>query len=176
MLSYASFVSALIPLGALILMRREFPASYWIVGIAWLVSVAQDAIFLLDGTWLNTYVGHFLLYSLLAVAVVESGLVLTMIVAVLGMLTLLGINEGMAGPDMWVAALGSVSVLYYARPPLFAPLVAYCGAGTIFYLGYAFSASYYDVAFGFWIGQKLAYLTAFVLFIRAAHIVSREAT
>lgn len=175
-LAYASLFSALIPVSALVLMRREFPASYWIVGLAWLVSVAQDGIALLTGgSWLNTYVGHAILFSLLGAAVIDSGLALFAFVVVLHLLAYLGIAAGMAGPDVWISVVGSLGVFYYVRPPLLAPIVAYCVIGTIFYLGYATSDSY-EVAFGFWIGQKLAYLTAFVLFIRAAHIVSREAT
>ncbi len=175
-LSYASFLSALIPLGALVLMRREFPARYWIVGLAWLVSVAQDGIALLTGgSWLNTYVGHAILFSLLGAAVMQSSVVLSAFVGVMALLAYLGMSGGMAGPDVWIATVGSVSVLYYARPPLLAPLLAYCGVGTVMYIGYAFTIDYYTPAYWFWIGQKIAYGIAFALFILAAHNATREA-
>ena len=173
MIFYASFLSALIPLGALVLMRRDFPKAYWIIAIAWVTAVGQDAMFLLDGTWLNTYAGHALQFSLLAAAVIESGVVLSALIGVLGLLTYLGVSGGMAGPDVWIATVGSVSVLYYARPPVLAALLAYCGIGTIAYIGYAFTISNYEMAYAFWLAQKAAYLTAFGLFILSAH--TREA-
>jgi hypothetical protein len=168
-LALVSFWSALAPLTFLVVTKKDYPAPFWIVGVAWVTLVGQDATALIDGgTWLNTYTWPVLQFTLLALAVIESQLLVWAVAAVLVALAWAGMHGAMAGPEVWVPLAGSAAVLYNATDPLRVPMLWYCGAGTAFYVGFALTTAHQEVAFGFWVAYKLALLTAFALFGRAA--------
>ena len=161
--AYGSLFSALVPLAALILLRRDLPSWYWIVGIAWLTSVAQDATAMVDGgTWLNTQLWPVLTFTLLVLAVSRAWYVavLLAVVAWTGL--------GSDGPNVWLPLLGSLAVLYHVRGAMVAPMVWYCGLGTMAYVGYAMTLDTYWLATAFWFAHKAATMTAYALLILSA--------
>ena len=168
-LAWVSFWSALIPLAVLGLFRRDAPGPYWVVAIAWTLAVFQDAHALLDGgTWMNSHAWPVLAFSLLALST-NAALVYVLAAAFLmALFAWVQLWFPLVGPDLAVTVIGSAFVLRFARPHLRPAMIAYCGAGSLFMVGYGLTLSHYWVATSFWLAYKAATLTAFGLFLRRA--------
>lgn len=175
-LSWASYFSALLPLGFLLVARLDVGAAFWIVGIAWLTALGSDTQALLDGgTWINTHVWPVLTFALLARAFVEDDLRWWAVAGTLSLIGWLVVQGSMQSPDVFVPLLGSAVVLYHASGPLRTAMLWYCGAGTLLYIAYALTTDWYSVALACWIAYKAATLIAFGLYGAAAIREARRA-
>jgi hypothetical protein len=149
----------LAPAAVLIVRRREHPAVYWLVALAFATAVVHDGFaFVTGGSWEGVAYWMLAQFGLLLLAFGGVLVALAYVVASCGL--------WLAGPEV-IAILGTAAVLGLSvRHELAWAMLIYCGLGTLAYL--AMAAEWQGVFMPWWGAYQTARLGAFGLFARAA--------
>jgi hypothetical protein len=152
-------------------MGRRYPSSYWLIALGFFVSFLGDMIALnLSGdiTWVVTHFYPPLQLGLFALA-------LGSIKVPIALLALTAFPFGLDRPEILITTLGSVAVIYLARQgPWLLIMLVYCGAGTLFYLGFSSETDNVQRFMEYWYPYQGARLIAFGLFVRQAVLLTRN--
>lgn len=163
--------SALVPLLALLLFKRDAPATYWLVALGFSVSwFADSAADLLGGSMVVTRYYPAVQLGLFGMAFRAYWLPL----AVVGLALI--VPTPASGPEFIVTAFGSVAVLWLAvSHDLRWSMLAYCGAASAFYIAFAT-----EVATGkfmmLWYPYQVSRLAGFGLFLGSAFKLREDAS
>lgn len=155
--------SALVPLLALVLFKRDAPAPYWLVALGFSVSwFADSAAVYMEGMTVTRY------YPAVQLGLFGMAFRAYWLAPVLIVLAVL-VGAPTAGPEFVVTALGSIAVLWLAvNHELRWSMLAYCGAASAFYVAFAT-----EVATGrfmmLWYPYQVSRLAGFGLFLGAAY-------
>jgi len=149
----------LAPAVVLIVRRREHPATYWLVALAFATAVVHDGVaFVTGGSWEG--VAYWMLAQFTLLILAFGGMVVAAAYLALSALVWL------AGPEV-IATLGAGIVLLLSLNHRLAwAMLIYCGLGTLAYL--AMAAEWQGVFMPWWGAYQTARLGAFGLFARAA--------
>lgn len=174
MIYQLSHWSALIPICSLLLLKstgRDCAPAYWLIAAGFFVSFLGDIVALtLGGDW-RWAVTHF--YPALQLGLFA--LALGSIKVPIALLALTAFPFGLDRPEILITTLGSVAVIYLARQgPWFLVMIVYCGAGTLFYLGFSAETDNVQRFMEYWYPYQGARLIAFGLFVRQAMLLTRN--